>query len=68
MGTRIQAKNLSVSEELEVGTEDRVFSAFITRDGGHEYWWYQLRGTPDAFGPYETREAAEYAYSALQHS
>lgn len=54
------ASKMMTKEEYEVGSEDRVF---LSDDG----WYYQLRGTPDACGPFAIREDAEDAYAELMH-
>ena len=52
------AAHMETHEEYTVGTEDRVFRS----DDG---WYFQIRGSADAFGPHETHEEAETAYFAL---
>jgi hypothetical protein len=51
------ASKMTTIEEHEVGSEDRVF---LSDDG----WYWQARGTSDAWGPFSTRDEAVADYAA----
>lgn len=54
----MQAKTLATLEEHTIGTEDRVFLS----DSG---WFWQLRGTNEAAGPFKTKEEAIKNYDLV---
>ena len=53
----MNAAKMTTVEEIEVGTEDRVF---LCDDGR---WYFQIRGTPNAIGPFSSKDDAIDAYS-----
>lgn len=56
------ARELTTVREYTVGVEDRVFKARLA--DGPAGWWWQVRGCPNAIGPFATRKAAFAAYQS----
>ena len=70
----MKAKLLVTVEEYEIGSEDRVFFAHQDHsscgepltNGTNAGWYWQSRGYPDAYGPFQTRELAEHDYEMAE--
>ncbi len=67
----MNARELATIKEYKIGDEDRVFFAHRTNRGSEPTtegtgagWYWQCRGSCDAFGPFTTRSEASADYEA----